>query len=105
MQLQIRILVHHQSSGRRERNGAIERLEPLSVQHAVVIEPPPSLAVVAVRDVELRPRIALGSVGTREREASLGKLIVAEKTQPVRERLLVDPVGADRGGKPACYLC
>src|SRR5947207_7267378 len=101
MNFQIRIVFDDEAAAWSKRDAAIERLEALPVQRGVMVDTSPSLPVVAVCDVELRACIALGRVRAHEGHAGFGKVIRTEETQAVGERLLVDPVGADRGGQAA----
>src|SRR5204862_2208375 len=66
-------------------------------QTAIDVHAPPSLPVVAVGNVELRPRIALCGIGALKRRARLRELLVAEKPQPIVEAHAIDRVGAERG--------
>src|SRR5262245_47689945 len=90
-------VVDDQTSCRRERNRTIDRTKTFGVRAIVVVKPTPSLAVVAVGDIELRARVAHGGIGSLERYARFDELIVPEESQRIVERLLVDPIHPDDG--------
>src|SRR5262249_2913271 len=90
-------VVDDQTSRRRERDRTIDRTKTFGVRAIVVVEPTPSLAVVAVGDIELRARIAHGGIGSRERYARLAQLVVPEEKPRIPRRLLVDPIHPDDG--------
>src|SRR5262249_6883123 len=77
------------------RDCAIDRREAAREQRPVDVQAAPAFAVIAVGDVELRPRILMRLVGAVEREPGGGKLISAEEAQAVGERLVIDAIDAD----------
>ena len=76
-------------------------LESLAEQRVVVVDAAPALTVEAVGDVELRPGVALGRIGPRERRARLDECLPAKEGQPVAQKPVVDTVGADLRGEAA----
>ena len=89
-------IVHDEASVGRERDRLVDCFQALAEQLIVAVQPVPSFAVVAVGNVELRPRIALGRVGAGESGSSGRELILSKERQAVGECLLVDAVRADR---------
>ena len=76
---------------RRGGDRAIHRLEPFSEQRVVVVDATPPFPVVAVGDVELHPRVAVGGVGAVERRAGLRRTHPGGRSRsrpgtPVRRR-------------------
>src|SRR5262245_20565605 len=98
--LEVRI-VDDDAAPRRGGDRAIDGCESTRVQIFVDGHATPSLAVVAVGDVELGARILVRPVGAVEGEPGGGKLIGAKEAEAVGERLLVDAIDADRGGERA----
>src|SRR5438876_1056743 len=91
-------------AARRRRDRLVDGDQALAKQHIVAIEPPPPLAVVRVRDVELRHRIALSGIRAQQRRPRLDELVATEEPQPVGKRLRIDLVDADNRREPARHL-
>jgi hypothetical protein len=83
---------------------AVDRFEAFRKELVVLIQPAPSLPVVAVRDIELRPGILLSGIGPLERMSCGSEFVAPEQLQAIIERLLIDPVGPHRRGEPAGKL-
>src|SRR5439155_13617064 len=90
-------IVDGEAAARRQRRGAIYHVEAALEQPAIDIHASPSLPVVRVSDIELRPRVSLGGVGALERGACLGELIAAKEAQAVIEARAVDGIRAEAG--------
>ena len=98
------MIVDDEAPARGQCHRAVDREQAFRVQPIVVIQPAPSLTVVAIGDIELGARVAHRRVGAREGHARLDELIVPEEAQTVGKRLLVHHVSADNGGQAAGHL-
>ena len=89
---------------RRKCDGGGNGAEPRLIQLVVVMRSMPPLAVVTVGDIKLRPRVARGWIGARERGARFDELFVAEKPETIVEGHRVDPIRSDRRAQTAADL-
>ena len=74
---------------------------PIPNNPVVIVEPSPSFAIEAVRDVELRSGVLVRGIGAFEGGPRRLELVAAEEAKPFVKGRLVDLIRADAGGKAA----
>lgn len=75
-------IVDDDPSARSGGNRTVDRRESARKQIFIDVGPTPAFTVVAVRDVELRARILVRGIGTREGIARGGELVGVKEASP-----------------------